>query len=161
MEIRRVRAAEWQATKDVRLRALADSPTAFATTHAEALEREDAWWQDWARRSAENDDQALYLAWAGDAPVGIAGMSFFQGHWWVFSMWVDPVHRGTGTGRALLEAVLAYARSRGATEVILDVTDGNDAARGLYERYGFADTGEHEPLPSYPELETRKMRLAL
>jgi len=116
--------------------------------------------QAWARESSASDGQSLWLAWHDDAAVGIAG-TFRGERWMVFTMWVDPTHRGHGIGRAFLDVIVAYVRARNATELYLDVTDGNDAARALYQRYGFVDTGEHEPLPSHPELTVRKMRLAL
>lgn len=49
--------------------------------------------------------------------------------------------RGTGRGRALLRAMIAEARARGAREVFLDVRDDNPAAIGLYESEGFAQIG--------------------
>jgi ribosomal protein S18 acetylase RimI-like enzyme len=41
----------------------------------------------------------------------------------------------------------------------LSVTDGNDGARRLYERYGFADTGVAEPLRSNSALTIRELEL--
>lgn len=148
--------------RDVRVRALADAPDAFGTTHAEALARPDAWWIEWAQRSAESDEQAMVLAWDGGAAVGIAGVFRHDDGkgWQVISMWVDPAHRGCGVARALLEVAVAFAEARGAGEVILSVTDGNDSARRLYESYGFADTGVDEPLRSNPALTVRDMRLS-
>jgi ribosomal protein S18 acetylase RimI-like enzyme len=78
----------------------------------------------------------------------------------VISMWVDPRTRGRGAGRALLDAVVAWARDRDRGRPIrLSVTDGNDAARRLYERYGFADTGVTEPLRSNSTLTIRELEL--
>ena len=56
-EIRRVRADEWEALRDLRLRALADSPHAFATTLAEAERRSEAEW-----REAESGREAKFYA---------------------------------------------------------------------------------------------------
>ncbi|HEX7625509.1 MAG TPA: N-acetyltransferase [Gaiellaceae bacterium] len=160
--MRRVRSEEWEALRDVRVRALAGAPDAFGTTHAEALARPDAWWIEWAQRSSESDEQAMVLAWDGGAAVGIAGVFRHDDGegWQVISMWVDPSYRGRGVARALLEVAVAFAEARGAGEVILSVTDGNDSARGLYESYGFADTGVAEPLRSNPALTVRDMRLS-
>ena len=44
--------------------------------------------------------------------------------------------RGAGVGSALIEAAFEHFRSVGAAEMTLDVLDGNDAARRLYERHG-------------------------
>jgi [ribosomal protein S18]-alanine N-acetyltransferase len=51
-----------------------------------------------------------------------------------------------GAGRALVDAVLAWAAERGAERVRTSVTEGNAAATRLYAAAGFADTGEREPL---------------
>ena len=126
-------AAEWEALRDTRLRALADAPDAFGTTHAEAVARPELWWRDWAERSASGADQAMFLAWDGDRAVGIAGAFRDESHYQVISMWTDPQQRGRGIGRALLEAAVAYG---GDEEIRLSVTDGNDSARQLYERCG-------------------------
>ncbi len=45
--------------------------------------------------------------------------------------------RGQGVGTALLNAICLEARDRGYTAVRLDVIEGNDRARALYERAGF------------------------
>jgi ribosomal protein S18 acetylase RimI-like enzyme len=52
-------------------------------------------------------------------------------------IFVAPEARGQGVGTELLAAVSAEARRRGYAEVRLDVVDGNDRARALYEREGF------------------------
>lgn len=160
MDVRRVRADEWEALRDVRLRALADAPDAFGSTHAEALQRPEEWWRVWALRSAESDEQAMSLAWEGAGAVGIAGVfRNDDGRWQVISMWVEPQARGRGIARALLDDVVAFARAHDAAELILSVTDGNDGARRLYESYGFADNGFSEPLRSNPALTIRELRL--
>lgn len=160
VDVTRVRTADWRALRDTRLRALADAPDAFGTTFAEARERPDEWWVDWATRSAETSEQAMVLAWLDGGPVGIAGtFRRDDGVWQVISMWVDPQARGRGVGRALLDAVVAFAREHDAAEIVLGVTDGNTAARTLYERYGFAENGDSEPLRSNPSLTVRDMTL--
>jgi ribosomal protein S18 acetylase RimI-like enzyme len=52
-------------------------------------------------------------------------------------IFVAPEARGRGVGTELLAAVAAEARRRGYAEVRLDVVEGNDRARALYEREGF------------------------
>jgi ribosomal protein S18 acetylase RimI-like enzyme len=161
VEVRRVTRHEWESLRDVRLRALADAPDAFGTTYEEAVARPDDWWRDWAAASATSDTQAVLLAWDGDRTVGLAGVfATDDGAWQVISMWVDPSARGRGTGRALLDAVVAWARNQdNGRPIRLSVTDGNDGARRLYERYGFADTGVTEPLRSNSALTIRELEL--
>ena len=73
----------------------------------------------------------------------------------------DPAARGRGVGRALGDAVIAWARERGFVRIVLWVTDGNDEAIALYERLGFARTGRLDRLRSNPSLAVFEMTLAL
>ena len=50
---------------------------------------------------------------------------------------VTSESRRRGVGTALVGAVLEEAGQRGATEVYLEVREGNEAARRLYERHDF------------------------
>ena len=61
-------------------------------------------------------------------------------------MWVAPEARGTGAGRALVEAVIGWAAERGARTLTTSVTEGNAGGTALYAAAGFADTGRREPL---------------
>ena len=65
-------------------------------------------------------------------------------------MYVRPRGRGRGVGEALVAAVIGWAADRRATSVHLWVTETNAPARALYQRCGFALTGERQPLPSDP-----------
>jgi ribosomal protein S18 acetylase RimI-like enzyme len=50
---------------------------------------------------------------------------------------VDRLHRRAGIGTALMSAAAAWARERGATELVLTVWAGNLAAEAFYERLGY------------------------
>jgi ribosomal protein S18 acetylase RimI-like enzyme len=76
-------------------------------------------------------------------------------------MWVDPGHRGTGVAPRLVDAVVGWATDDGARVVSLWVSDGNARARRLYERLGFAGTGERRPLPSDARLEVERLERVL
>ncbi|MGH3658561.1 MAG: GNAT family N-acetyltransferase, partial [Micromonosporaceae bacterium] len=67
-------------------------------------------------------------------------------------MWVSACVRRRGVGMALVEEVLAWARTQGAERVQLRVTDGNVPAERLYARCGFVRTGEQVSHPSDPRL---------
>jgi ribosomal protein S18 acetylase RimI-like enzyme len=156
IDVQRVRPDEWELLRDLRLRALAQAPDAFATTHAEALARPDEWWRGWAERSASEAAQAMFLARDGDEAVGIAGIFGARSRFDVISMWTDPAHRGKGVGAALLRAAVSFA---GDAPVFLSVTEGNDDARRLYERHGFVATGLTEPLRSNTRRVLHELRL--
>jgi ribosomal-protein-alanine N-acetyltransferase len=54
---------------------------------------------------------------------------------------VLPSYRRQGAASALLSRVLREGRARGARRAALEVRESNDAARRLYERFGFRVAG--------------------
>ena len=93
----------------------------------------------------EHPTTLVFLAFVEGRPVGVAvcflGFSTFQARPLlnIHDLAVVPDWCGQGIGRALLEAVEAEAIQRGCCKITLEVQDANRQARGLYERYGFAD----------------------
>lgn len=61
-----------------------------------------------------------------------------------------PTFRGQGIGTALLQRVLAEARSLGARRATLEVRASNTAARRLYERMGFYVAGTRRNYYTHP-----------
>lgn len=53
---------------------------------------------------------------------------------------VDRDYRGRGIGRLLLDAALAFFKSRGVPRVVLLTAEGNEAAQGLFVSRGFRRT---------------------
>jgi ribosomal protein S18 acetylase RimI-like enzyme len=53
---------------------------------------------------------------------------------------VDPEHRRRGIGRLLVEAALAYLKSRGAPRVVLSTAVQNEPAQQLFASLGFRRT---------------------
>jgi predicted GNAT family acetyltransferase len=75
----------------------------------------------------------------------MAGAFANDGALQVWGMWTDPEHRRAGHARALLDALVGDAVAEGRP-VALHVNLANPVARACYESYGFAATGELEPL---------------
>jgi len=142
--------AAWANLKEVRLRALADTPFAFGSTFADESQLTDADWQERAVKWT-SDRSAAYLAWDGDLPCGIAA-GFLDlenraiAH--LVSMWVAPTHRRRGVGRLLVNNVIDWGRSRQAVSLNLMVTSCNCGAMRFYESMEFFKTGRTEPYPN-------------
>jgi GNAT superfamily N-acetyltransferase len=155
MRIRRVRPDEYERLREIRLRALADAPYAFDSPLPDERELSTQVWQRRAAAGAAGQTAVTYVAEDDGDYVGLTtGLWEIEGpgRAMVVSMWVAPAARGHGLGRRLLDTVVDWAKERGASHVDLWVTDGNDPARALYERAGFAPTGERAPLDSDPSL---------
>ena len=133
---------DWALVRDVRLRALADSPDSFGVVLAEAsTQPEHAW-----RARLDRPDPTLVAVLDG-AGVGMGGGFAPDGtdRAWIWGMWTDPAVRGRGVGRRIVAELVAWAQGAGRTPY-LHVTEGNDGARALYVSCGFAPTGVWEPL---------------
>ncbi|MFM8801425.1 MAG: GNAT family N-acetyltransferase, partial [Tagaea sp.] len=72
------------------------------------------------------------------APSAFAMGVVEDGHLGVFEVLTVPAARGTGLGRAAVEALFAWARTRGAARAYLQVTETNAAARAFYAALGFS-----------------------
>jgi ribosomal-protein-alanine N-acetyltransferase len=59
----------------------------------------------------------------------------------ILTLAVVPASRRTGLATALLSAARARAADDGATAMLLEVAEANDAARALYARLGFTQVG--------------------
>jgi len=55
----------------------------------------------------------------------------------VHDLFVSSSHQGHGVGKALLAAIEAEARARGACKITLEVLEGNAVARAAYAKAGF------------------------
>ena len=137
--IRRAESGDEALLRQIRLEALSEAPEAFGSTLDRERARTSVDWQKWLSPSA------TFLLDTDNGPKGIAAGvpdSTDEAVVHLTAMWVHPALRGLGAGSALVEAVLAWAEERGANSVRLDVIDGNDRARQLYERHGFEATGK-------------------
>ena len=60
-------------------------------------------------------------------------------------MFIDERYQGKGYGRAAVRAILEALKADGRYDrVILCYIEGNEAAKRLYEQFGFAETGRDE-----------------
>jgi GNAT superfamily N-acetyltransferase len=150
--VREVTADDVEAFRDIRLEALRDAPEAFGSTYAREVAFAEA---DWQRRIARGGNFLGYLPEASATePAGLIG-GYQEDPQLVelVSMYIRPRARGRGVGEALIATVIDWAASRNAASVHLWVTEPNKPARLLYERCGFALTGERQSLPSNPSLD--------
>jgi ribosomal protein S18 acetylase RimI-like enzyme len=136
---------DWARVREIRLRALEDSPTAFASRLDRERDQPESFWHEWL------EGDGTFLAVEGGVTVGLVSVFLIDeepGTAHLVSMWVAPERRRRGLGRRLVEAVIGWATDRRAERVRLWVTETNDEARRLYRSTGFVETGDRQPLPS-------------
>jgi len=81
------------------------------------------------------------IAVEAEEPVGfLLAQSLFE-DCEILTLGVVAARRRAGHGRRLLRAAAAAAARRGARRLLLEVAEGNAAARAFYRAEGFSDTG--------------------
>lgn len=92
--------------------------------------------------SAQDNEFSCLVALQDGEPVGIAHYLFHRHCWsvenvcYLQDLYVDEALRGTGLGRALIEAVYAAADEAGSPSVYWLTQEFNEAGRRLYDRVG-------------------------
>ena len=145
IDIQRLAAHEAPRLRVIRLRALAESPDAFATTCDEAAALPPESW------AAQLQSMATFAAVVDGEDVGLVRGAPDEARTdaaWLISMWVAPEVRGRGVGEALIAAVVEWARASGCRRLLLDVGDHNRPAIALYARMGFEPNGRTGSLPA-------------
>lgn len=128
------------------LQAYTQHPQAFSSSAAERAALPISWWAK--RLDIEPNAHELVLgSFDGDDLMAVVGVSFesrekLRHKATLFGMYVTPQARQQGQGAALVQAALACARARPGIRLMqLTVTQGNQAAQALYERFGFVVFG--------------------
>ncbi|MDR3533274.1 MAG: GNAT family N-acetyltransferase [Rhodopila sp.] len=125
--------------RPLRLAALRDHPAAFGSSFEEEQDSHMSW--------LIGDPPNITLGgFAEGALIGTAGLVVsprikqrHKGH--IVGVYVAPRWRRTGLARALMDRLIAAARSNGLIVLTLSVTVGNEAARQLYLKAGFTVYG--------------------
>jgi ribosomal-protein-alanine N-acetyltransferase len=122
-----------------------------------ALERQAPAAAHWSREQYQN-------IFAADAPsrvllileedTGIQG--FIVGRaldkeWEIENVVVSESVRRRGFGSRLLQEFLGLARDRGGEKIFLEVRESNLAARRLYEKSGFSESGRRQSYYQQPQ----------
>jgi ribosomal protein S18 acetylase RimI-like enzyme len=103
-----------------------------------------------ARLLEDPNTEFLLAAADGDRQAaGVCQLRYRLSVWtgaddcWLEDLYVDESARGTGLGRALVQAAVERAAERGCRRMELDVNEQNTAALAFYEQMGFTT----EPKP--------------
>lgn len=156
--VKALRAEQWRQLRDVRLRALRDSPGAFLTTAAQAEKEPDEFWSNRAALAACGEKWSIFLAFTdqGEAIGMVSGVEDREtrGAVELVQMWVDPNWRNQSVGAQLVAAIIEWSTPR-ADRIRLGVAEDNQAAIALYMRCGFLPTGEEEPFEGRAGIATR------
>jgi GNAT superfamily N-acetyltransferase len=156
---------DWAAIRDLRLRAVTDTPIAFLESREQVLALDESDWRARAQRNvAENSTQVVAVdadgRWVGGmvcfisdgAPAYVSDQRLGPARANLVGVFVDPAWRGdAGVTDALLGAIAEWVlEDRGLSELHLHVSDQNPRAQRSYEKRGFVPTGVVDSIPEQP-----------
>jgi GNAT superfamily N-acetyltransferase len=156
-----VRCAErddWLALKTIRLEALRDTPEAYGSSLDAALSFSD---KRWRMMTAQ---QGYFLVERDGEVVGMAAGGYNDdrvSEHWLYAMYVTPCARGGVVATALVDTVVAWATSEGASTLYLDVATSLARAQTFYRKVGFRLTGERRVMERDSSIELVRMRKEL
>jgi ribosomal-protein-alanine N-acetyltransferase len=90
---------------------------------------------------------------------GVVGIAADQAE--IESLAVSTTARRRGIGRSLCEALMQWARMRGASRALLEVRMSNHTARALYESLGFHEVAVRKDYYREPDEDGSVMARAL
>jgi len=140
--IRRAQQEDWPGVESL-LREVDELHAALAPAYFRAGARAEAEW----RRLLGEATAGAWVATAGAAPLGLLALRLYEtppdptmvarrrAH--LETLVVAKGARRQGIGRQLVAAASAWARARGAVEMVLTTWAGNAAADAFYERLGY------------------------
>jgi GNAT superfamily N-acetyltransferase len=134
--------SDWALYRQIRLRALAESPESFTATLADESDRDEQFWRDRMTRSDR------LLAERNSVPQGIVSLGPYEpdpSAAEVFGLYVVPEARGTGVSWRLVEAAAALAIQQGYLQLYYWVGTDNARAVGFAKNFGFLTTDYRRP----------------
>lgn len=131
-QLRKLHPDDWEKLRDIRLRAVKDSPQAFGDTVEETNSRTEAVERAWIANAH------IYVIEDKGVPVSAATLrKDTDGVWEINAVWTDPAHRQKGLSRKILEQILVDAKKMNINVLRLDVNPVQVVAVKLYESLGF------------------------
>jgi ribosomal-protein-alanine N-acetyltransferase len=111
----------------------------FARVHAGAIE--PAWSEDAFATLFSQPGTVGWIALVDERPAGILLARAVADEAEILTLAVLPEDRRRGLACGLMGALLDWATDEAVVRVFLEVAEGNAAARGLYDRFGFEIAG--------------------
>ena len=148
VDISALPAERWREAKQLRLEALLDTPTAFASSYEEEAALPEEVWIDRLTTAFERDGNLTFFAEVDGSLVGMAGAGWsgkakLRHVAEVYGVYVASEFRGRGVAKRLMRRLLDELRSLGQIEkASLQVNAESLAALRLYESLGFEIVGK-------------------
>lgn len=147
-KIRQLTENDWREFSEVRLTALKTDPHVFGSNYAKESKMTEA---DWRGRLASKDN-AIFLIYDDDSPVGMTGVSI---DWndptkrsaLLWGSWLAPEARGRGLSELMYQTRIEWAKRQPTIEkIIVSHRASNLSSKFANQKHGFVFTHKTERL---------------
>src|SRR5258708_39455731 len=143
MTLRKLKSQDLVEYRRLRLRSVETDPNAFFLRFSQAKKYPDSFFLS-ELLEKNTDTFGFYGTFEDMKLVGMISLQPLGGSKaQIFTLYVDPLYRGKGIGRMLLDEVLVKASQSAIESIKLTVIAGNTAI-ALYESIGFKLVGENK-----------------
>ncbi len=146
--IRRLNEDEWLEFSQIRLKALQTDPKVFGSNYEkESQMTEDEW-----RSRLQAKDNAIFLIYAGDTPIGMTCVSI---NWndptektaLLWGSWLAPRFRGKGLSKLMYQTRIEWAKRQPTVEkIIVSHRASNLSSKRANQKHGFVPTHKNEKI---------------
>ncbi|MGH7245321.1 MAG: GNAT family N-acetyltransferase [Candidatus Levyibacteriota bacterium] len=141
--IEKIKPDEWSIYKEMRLEMTKNAPQAYGEAYEDIVELTDKKWMERVSRSTST----IFVAIVDKRPAGMTGVYYPEGAKLshvaqIWGVYVRETYRGLGLGKLLLEKIEEEIKTNThITKIKLEVTSTQDAAKALYAKMGYEETG--------------------
>jgi ribosomal-protein-alanine acetyltransferase len=128
---------------------------------AKSTDRAALWSEDTYHHIFRESGRVALVAEDDGRIVGFIVVHAILSEWEIENVAVCAEVQKQGIGKRLVEEVLTYARRDGASKLLLEVRESNAAARALYRKCGFEETGKRRHYYTYPDEDAVLLALEL
>ncbi len=107
-------------------------------------------WSERALAMLLGENAIGFVAWDGETVLGYGGMLIASDEGQITNIAVCQDARRRGVGASILAEIIAECKRRDLSEISLEVRVSNEAAKHLYESFGFASAGIRKRFYRHP-----------
>lgn len=137
---------DWREFSRVRLKALQTDPTVFGSNYEKESQMTEA---DWRSR-LQAKDNAIFLLYDGDTPIGVTGVSIDREDptmktALLWGSWLAPHYRGNGLSELMYQNRINWAKAQPNVEkIIVSHRASNLSSKYANQKHGFFLTHKTE-----------------
>jgi RimJ/RimL family protein N-acetyltransferase len=143
---RRLTEDDWLEFSQVRLKALQTDPQVFGSNYKRESQMTEIEW----RGRLQAEDNAIFLIYAGDTPIGMTCVSIdrddaTQKTALLWGSWLAPPFRGKGLSELMYQTRIEWAKQQPTVErIIVSHRASNLSSKYANQKHGFIATHKNE-----------------